>query len=250
MNRQEQADLIITNARAFTANRQQPWVESVAVRGSRIVFAGSAADAAAWRGPRTRVVDGQGATLLPGLVDSHFHLQWGSTNYEDASLEDIHGLDALAQAIRAQAARYPDKPWVTGHRLAYDVLGSERMVTRHDLDAIEPNRPVALMSFDYHALWANTRALELAGILHGASGAARQRDRDGGGRAGGRPAHRAGRISLRPGCDAAAERGRARPAAGAGAGRRRRAGASRACTTWTATRRRWRAMRRGPSRGG
>ena len=168
MNRQEQADLIITNARAFTANRQQPWAESVAVRGSRIVFAGSAADAGAWRGPQTRVVDGQGATLLPGLVDSHFHLQWGSTNYEDASLEGIHGFDALAQAIRAQAARYPDKPWVTGHRLAYDVLGSERMVTRHDLDAIEPHRPVALMSFDYHALWANTRALELAGILHGA----------------------------------------------------------------------------------
>jgi predicted amidohydrolase YtcJ len=168
MNREEQADLIITQTRAFTANPQKPWAESVAVRGNRIVFVGATADALAWRGPGTRVVDGQGATLLPGLIDSHFHLQWGSTNYEDALLEGVQGFDQLAQALRAQAARYPDKPWITGHRLAYDVLGSERMLTRHDLDAIEPHRPVALMSFDYHAMWANTRALELGGILHGA----------------------------------------------------------------------------------
>ena len=168
MNRQEQADLIITNARAFTANRRQPSAESVAVRGSRIVFVGTAADAAAWRGPETRVVDGQGATLLPGLVDSHFHLQWGSTNYEDASLEGFTGSTSWRRRCGRRRRSLPDKPWVTGHRLAYDVLGSERMVTRHDLDAIEPDRPVALMSFDYHALSANTRALELAGILHGA----------------------------------------------------------------------------------
>ena len=51
MNRQEQADLIITQARAFTANPQQPWAESVAVRGNRIVFAGATTDALAWRGP-------------------------------------------------------------------------------------------------------------------------------------------------------------------------------------------------------
>lgn len=168
MNAQDQADLIITGARAFTANRRMPWAESVAVRGSRIVCVGPAADVDAWRGPRTRVVEGQGATLLPGLTDSHFHLQWGAANYEDALLEDIKGLDQLGAVLRSHAAQYPDKPWITGHRLAYDVLGPDRMLTRHDLDAIEPHRPVALMSFDYHALWANTRALELAGILHGA----------------------------------------------------------------------------------
>jgi predicted amidohydrolase YtcJ len=168
MNRQEQVDLIITRARAFTANPQRPWAESVAVSGNRIVFVGSNAEAMAMRGPATRVVDGQGATLLPGLIDSHFHLQWGSTNYEDALLEDVHGIDQLAQALLAHAAKYPQKPWITGHRLAYDVLGSDRMLTRHDLDAIEVDRPIALTSFDYHAMWANTRALELAGILHGA----------------------------------------------------------------------------------
>jgi predicted amidohydrolase YtcJ len=140
----------------------------VAVRGNRIVHVGDNAGVRAFRGPATRVIDGGGATLLPGLIDSHFHLQWGSTNYEDALLEGLHGYDELAAALKVHAARYPDKAWLTGHRLAYDVLGTDRMLTRHDLDAIEPHRPVALMSFDYHALWANTRALELAGILHGA----------------------------------------------------------------------------------
>jgi predicted amidohydrolase YtcJ len=168
MNRQEQADLIITRARVFTANPQQPWAESVAVRGNRIIFVGATADALALRGQATRVVEGKGATLLPGLIDSHFHLQWGFTSYEDALLEDIVGADQLTQALRAHAAQHPHKPWITGHRLAYDVLGRDRMLTRHDLDAIEPHRPVALTSFDYHAMWAITRALELAGILHGA----------------------------------------------------------------------------------
>ncbi len=168
MNRQDQADLIITHAQVFTANPAQPWAACVAVRGSRIVFVGDLQAGMAWRGLSTRVVDAQGGTLMPGLTDSHFHLQWGSTNYEDAALEEVRSLEQLAQALRSHAAHFPDKLWISGQRLAYDLLGGERMLTRHDLDAIEPQRPVALMSLDYHALWANTRALELAGILHGA----------------------------------------------------------------------------------
>ena len=93
MNRQEQADLIITQARAFTANPQGPWAEAVAVRGNHIVFVGDSAAALTWAGPHTRIIDGQGATLLPGLIDSHFHLGWGTTNYEDALLEEVHTLD-------------------------------------------------------------------------------------------------------------------------------------------------------------
>lgn len=168
MNRQEQADLIITQARAFTANPQGPWAEAVAVRGNHIVFVGDSAAALTWAGPHTRIIDGQGATLLPGLIDSHFHLGWGTTNYEDALLEEVHTLDQLAQTIRDYVAAHPTKQWIKGQRLAYDVAGGQRMVNRHDLDALEAERPLALMSSDYHTLWANTRALELAGIQHGA----------------------------------------------------------------------------------
>jgi predicted amidohydrolase YtcJ len=168
MDRQEQAQLIITHARAFTANPQQPSAAAVAVQGNRIVFVGDSAGALAYAGPDTRVVDGQGATLLPGLIDSHFHLGWGALDYEDALLEDVHTLDQLARTLHAYMAAHPDKQWIKGQRLPYDVAGGQRMLNRHDLDAIEPHRPLALMSSDYHTLWVNTRALELVGILHGA----------------------------------------------------------------------------------
>ena len=169
MNRPEHADLIIMHARAFTANPRQPYAQAVAVKGNRIVFVGGDQDVHAWRGPATRVVHGQGSTLLPGLIDSHFHLGWGTLDYEDAQLEEVHTLDDLAQTLHAYRAAHPGKLWIKGQRLAYDVAGGERMLTRHDLDAIEPHRPLALMSSDYHTLWVNTRALEIAGILHGAA---------------------------------------------------------------------------------
>ena len=169
MNRHEHADLIITHARAFTANPQQPHAQAVALQGNRIAFVGDDHDALAWAGPRTRIVDGQGATLLPGLIDSHFHLGWGTLDYEDVQLEEVHTLDDLTQTVHAYRAAHPDKQWIKGQRLAYDVAGGERMITRHDLDAIEPQRALALMSSDYHTLWVNTRGLELAGILHGAA---------------------------------------------------------------------------------
>lgn len=160
------ADLLIVNAGVFTANPAQPHAEAVAVRGSRIVFVGSNDDALAWAGPGARIVDAQRATLLPGFIDTHFHLTWGALRLDDLLLEQVHSLDQLSAALSAYAARHPHRPWISGHRLAYDVAGG-RPLTRHDLDAIEPHRPVALMSADYHALWANTAALVQAGILQG-----------------------------------------------------------------------------------
>ena len=71
--------ILITNARVFTAEPHAtgPTAEAVVVQGRRIAFVGSAAEAQAWRTPDTRVIDGQGATLMPGFIDSHYHLLWG-----------------------------------------------------------------------------------------------------------------------------------------------------------------------------
>lgn len=162
-------DLLVVNGRVFTADPIRPAAQAVGVRGNRIVFVGSNAEAAALRSSARRTFDAQGCTVLPGLIDSHFHLQMGALRVEDLSLENVRGLDQLGAAMCSYAAAHPDKPWINGHRIAYDVLGNGRMLTRHDLDAIEPRRPVALMSVDYHTLWANTAALEAAGILHGAA---------------------------------------------------------------------------------
>ncbi|HMN31521.1 MAG TPA: hypothetical protein PKE45_25450, partial [Caldilineaceae bacterium] len=93
------ADLLITNVAVYTVDETNPTAEAVAVRGNRIVFVGSAAEAQSWRGAQTRLVDGQGGTLLPGLIDSHFHLLWGSLKLDDLQLWEVNDLDQLATLI-------------------------------------------------------------------------------------------------------------------------------------------------------
>lgn len=161
------ADLIITNARAWTLDKSNPRADTVAVKGERILYVGSEREAAPLRGPATEIIDGEGRTLLPGLIDSHFHLLWGSLRLDDLQLGGVRGLEALGEAIRGYAAAHPESPWLRAQGLAYDVLPGERL-TRQHLDALEPHRPMVLTCFDFHTAWCNTAALRAAGILHGA----------------------------------------------------------------------------------
>lgn len=156
------ADLLITHAQVLTQNPQQPRAEAVAIRGNRIVFVGEAAEAGAWRGPGTRVVDAQQATVLPGFIDSHFHLLWGAMHLANAQLREAATPAAVADTLRAYAAAHPALAGVQGRGLRYEVITG-----REQLDAILPDRPVLVTAYDGHTAWANTRALELAGLLRG-----------------------------------------------------------------------------------
>ncbi|MGB0384584.1 MAG: amidohydrolase [Ardenticatenaceae bacterium] len=158
------ADLIIHNANVYTVNPQMAQAEAVAVRGNKIAFVGSNRGAMALRGAKTRVVDGGGCTLLPGFNDSNFHLLMGARQLDHLDLSSVQSLGELAAAIREAPS---DGKWIQGNRLAYDVVGDGQALTRHHLDALEPHRPMLLMSLDFHTCWANTKALEIAGILHG-----------------------------------------------------------------------------------
>lgn len=161
------ADLIITNARAWTLDPDNPRAEAVAVKGDRLLYVGTEREALELRGPDTEMVNGEGRTLLPGLIDSHFHLLWGSLRLDDLQLEGVRGLDGLGEAIRTYAAAHPERAWLRGQGLSYDVLLGERL-TRQHLDALEPHRPLVLTCFDFHTAWCNTAALSAAGLLHGA----------------------------------------------------------------------------------
>lgn len=165
------ADLLITNAAVYTVDDANPHAEAVAVRGNRIVFVGSAADAQAWRGPKTEVIEGKGRTLLPGLIDSHFHLLWGSLKLDDLQLWDAENLEQLATLIRDYAVAHPEKAWIVGAQLRYKAIApgalGARPLDRHFLDALVADRPVYLVAYDGHTVWANTEALRRGGLLHG-----------------------------------------------------------------------------------
>jgi predicted amidohydrolase YtcJ len=106
------------------------------------------------------VIDGRGGTLTSGFIDSHFHLLWGSLWLGTAQLESVASLNELGQVLQTFAAENQTSPWVAGRGLKYGIVE-----TRHQLDEIIPDRPIYVGSYDGHTAWANTRALEMAGIL-------------------------------------------------------------------------------------
>ena len=161
------ADLIVTNARVLTMDEGNPRAEAVAVRGGEIVAVGDRASVSELRGPGTRVVDAAGASVLPGFIESHMHLFGGAAELEHLHLFGVHGFDALSKAVRAFAAARPDRKILQAQGADYTILSDAERVTRHHLDRIIPDRAFVMAAPDHHTMWANTRALEMAGLLAG-----------------------------------------------------------------------------------
>ena len=153
------ANLIVTNAKIFTADELNPFAEVLAVRKNRIVYVGDKNGFEKMRSTNTRVLDGQGKTLMPGFIDSHFHLLSGAVETANAQLYEIKSKESLQESLlRYREENNPD--WVLGNGIKYGIIS-----TRQELDAIFTDHPIYIEAYDSHTGWANTRALELAGIL-------------------------------------------------------------------------------------
>jgi predicted amidohydrolase YtcJ len=113
-------------------------------------------------GPETRVLSLAGKLLVPGLVDSHVHFLGGSLSLDqlDVSRADLPEIQKrLADRIRSR----PEEAWVVGRGWSYAAIPG-RLPNRADLDAVSRDKPVFLVAYDGHTAWANSNALELAGI--------------------------------------------------------------------------------------
>ncbi len=160
------ADLIVVNGRVLTMDEANPKAEAVAIKDGVLVAVGDRASVEALKGPRTEVIDAGGATVLPGFIEAHMHLFSGAAELAHLQLGGVHGFEALRSAIQAYAEGRPQAKMLVTQGVDYTVLGDER-VTRHHLDAILPDRAFCMAAPDHHTVWANTKALEMAGILHG-----------------------------------------------------------------------------------
>lgn len=162
-----QASIVIRNARVLTMDETQPHADAVAISGNRILAVGSDVDVARFVGPQTRRIDAGGATVLPGFNESHLHIFSGSVALNTLSLFGVRGFDNLRTALLRFAAERPDSKLLIGKSAEYTLVSETRNMTRHDLDAIIPDRPVILVAPDHHTGWANTLALKMAGLLEG-----------------------------------------------------------------------------------
>lgn len=160
-------DIIIHNGALVTFDDAALNAQALAVAAGKITNVGEDTAVLAMAGPDTRIVDAQGGTVLPGFVDSHVHLFVGSVELDCPNLYGVTGLEAMKAVIGPFADAHPDDVMIFCVMADYDILSTGAMLTRHDLDQILPDRPLAMFAPDHHTIWANTPALETAGLLQG-----------------------------------------------------------------------------------
>jgi predicted amidohydrolase YtcJ len=158
------AEVIIRHARIYTVNAQQPWAEALAIREGKIVFVGDEAELATYQDSKTRVLDAGGRLVLPGFTDCHIHFLEGSLALGRAELAGTHSVAEIQQILKTYAAAHPGKGWLLGQSWTYDAFGAEALPDKKYLDELFPDRPVFLEGFDGHTTWANSKALQMAGI--------------------------------------------------------------------------------------
>ncbi|MCO5168141.1 MAG: amidohydrolase [Planctomycetes bacterium] len=115
-------------------------------------------------GREVDVVDAERGLVLPGFHDAHSHALAGGLASEEADLTGARTLQEALDAVRAWAEAHPDAPWVVGRGWSYDLVPRGEFPTRQMLDRAVPDRPALLEAYDGHASWANTKALEVAGV--------------------------------------------------------------------------------------
>ena len=161
------ADLVILNARTRPLFAP-PGTTALAVADGRILALGGDGAMRALAGPGTRVIDAGGHELMPGFVESHLHLFMGGATLSMLNLGACFGFDETRAAFREFLAANPGDEILFGYGVNYTIFGKDRRPDRHLLDAISTDRPIAMLATDLHCAWANTRALEMAGLLQGA----------------------------------------------------------------------------------
>ncbi len=137
--------------------------EAIAVRDGKIVDIGTET-AILNLFQDLRRVDGEGHTLLPGLIDAHAHVMNLGIRELDLDITGIRSLDETLERIEQFADEYPDREWITGRGWNQVLWEENEFPTAADIDRVVSDRPVYLTRVDGHAAWVNTKALELAGI--------------------------------------------------------------------------------------
>ncbi|MBK8429992.1 MAG: amidohydrolase [Chloroflexi bacterium] len=158
-------DQILTNGKFYTMDGRLPFATAVAIRDGRIVAVGNDGDTADWSlAPHGQRHNLNGATVTPGLVDAHCHFQWYAISLLQVDLYEVPSKAEAQARVAARAAQQPHGQWVQGRGWKCQIWEDPSWPTAADLDPISPHHPVLLRDKSGHTAWANSLALQLAGV--------------------------------------------------------------------------------------
>jgi predicted amidohydrolase YtcJ len=140
------------------------YVGALAVKGGKILAAGTLAEAEKLAGPNSQRVDLAGKTMLPGFIDTHGHFVYFGKNLVDANLFGCADIAELIARMKKQAERTPADAWIVGFGYQARAMKEGRPPTSAELDQISADRPVMVVDSSGHLGAANAAAFKAAGI--------------------------------------------------------------------------------------
>ena len=158
------ADLALKGGAIYTMDGARSWAQTIAIDDGRIVYVGTDAGAGDYIGAQTRVVDLEGRMVVPGFQDVHIHPISGGIEANGCDLNAATSVEEYVALISKYADQHPNEPWIKGGGWSMAAFGPGALARKELIDAVVPDRPVILWSRDGHTVWANSKALEAAGI--------------------------------------------------------------------------------------
>lgn len=166
----EKADLIIFGGNIYTVDEAQPMVEAVAVKGDRILFAGSLEEARKFESADTEMFNLEGRTMTPGWIEGHGHFFGMGQSKLNLDLSQIKNYDEMVAMVKEAAEKAAPGTWILGrgwHQSKWDKEPKEVVAgfqTHTQLSEVSPNNPVWLTHASGHAAFANAKAMEVSGV--------------------------------------------------------------------------------------
>ncbi len=166
----QKADMVIHRGTIYTMDEKMPTAEAVAVINGQIAFVGSNDEVKGWIGDQTEVIDLEGKTMTPGLIESHGHFMSLGYSKMRLDLSEVKNYDELVERVAKAVGQAEPGEWIRGrgwHQSKWDSPAGPMVhgfQTHQALSSVSPDNPVYLSHASGHASFANAKAMEIAGV--------------------------------------------------------------------------------------
>lgn len=158
------ADLFFTNGEVITVDSKFTITDSAAIAGNRIMATGSYDELKGWIGESTEIIDLEGKSLLPGIIDSHLHIGIHGLLKMSHDVKKYKSIKELVSDFQEKVEQLPEGEWLRGWNFNDNTVEERRLPTKEDLDQISAKHPIYIQRVCGHIVSANSYALKLAGI--------------------------------------------------------------------------------------